>query len=369
MPNDERARAYQKLHNKFYFFTLFLEALLLLLFFTSGLSGSLKTWLQNIISTPFWLNGAYFLVFSIGFYLVQFPLQYLSGFHWEHKFQLSNQTFGQWMWDEIKGGLLGLALGFILLEVIYLFLGRFPEYWWIWAGCFWLLFSFVLAKLTPNFIIPLFYKYQPINNPSLRDRIFKLFASCRVFLKDVYAINMSAKTKKANAFLCGMGQSRRVVLSDTLLDEFSDDEIEVVIAHELGHLKHADILKMLFVQAVVVFLGLYAIAELLKKALIHAQLKSIDDISFLPVLLLAFMIFSFVLQPVLNAYSRMVERMADRYSLEKTSNANAFITLMTKLGQMNLSDFYPSRFIEIFLYDHPPIGKRIAMAREHLRTK
>ena len=265
--------------------------------------------------------------------------------------------------------MLGFLLGLILVEVIYIFLERFGETWWIWAACFWLFLSFVLAKITPNVIIPLFYKYQTLNNPSLRNRIFKLFDSCRVSLKDVYAIDMSTKTKKANAFLCGLVTSRRVVLSDTLLNEFSDDEVEVVVAHELGHLKHSDILKMLFIQAVVIFVGLFLVAQLLKKALIVFQLKGIDDIAFLPGILFVFMIFSFILQPVLNGYSRVMERAADRYSLEKTGNAQAFVTLMFKLGEMNLSEFLPSRAIEIFLYDHPPIQKRVDAAREFLRKQ
>src|SRR6185503_18120153 len=160
MPNNDRAHDYQKLNNRLYFFTLLFEALLLIIFFQSGLSQSLKQWVLNFAGTPLLVNGLYFIVFSVGFYIVQWPFNYISGFRWEHRFQLSNQTFGQWMWDEMKAGLLGLVLGLIVLEVVYWFLGRVPDTWWIWAGVFWLFFSFVLAKLTPNFIIPLFYKYQ-----------------------------------------------------------------------------------------------------------------------------------------------------------------------------------------------------------------
>ncbi len=369
MSQDQTAQDYQKLHHKVFFITLIFDAALLTIFFLSGLSVSLKNLVTSFTSNPSLINAVYFFIFSLGFYLIHFPIHVFEGFIWEHRFKLSNQSFAQWIVDELKQNVLGFIIALILIEAVYIFLSKFYDTWWIYASVFWLFLSFVLAKITPNVIIPLFYKYQPIREASLRDKIFKLFKSCDVSLKDVYSINMSAKTKKANAFLCGMGKGRRVVLSDTLLNEFKENEIEVVVAHELGHLKHLDILKMLLVNSLVIVLGLFCVDHVLKKILAFTSLTRIDDIAFFPVFILSIMSFFFIVSPLLNYYSRVIEVAADRYSLEKTHNVNGFISVMLKLAAMNLSELNPTPITEFFFYDHPPIKKRVDFARAFQRIR
>jgi len=229
-----------------------------------------------------------------------------------------------------------------------------------------LFLTFVMAKITPNIIIPLFFKYSTVENENLKHKIFKLFDLCKVSLEGVYSINLSQKTKKANAFLCGIGKTRRVVLGDNLLEKFSPDEIEIVIAHELGHYKHRDILKLLLMNSVIIFSGLYLVDKFLKYALVKLNLNSVADIAFFPILVLILMVFSFILMPIINGYSRKIEKDADKFSIEKTNNPQAFIDVMQKLGEMNLSEFSPNSFVEIFLYDHPPLAKRIKFAAQYL---
>jgi STE24 endopeptidase len=358
-----RSRDYQRMKNGLFFFSLGLDCLLLLFFFASGMSVALKNAVMAHTAHPMVVHAAYVVVFSSFLYAFHFPTHLFSGFFWEHKFGLSNQTFIAWFKDELKGALLGLAMAMILIEAVYLFLGRFPLYWWIAAGSFWFFFSFILAKITPDVIIPLFYKYQPIGKESLRARMFALFKKCEVGLKDIFAIDMSAKSNKANAFLCGLGNNRRVVLGDTLLKDFSEEEIEIVVAHELAHYKHKDIAKLLLANASVVFAGFYLIHLFLRFAVDAYQLSGLDDIAFLPILLLSFSLFIFMTAPVLNGYSRRLERQADKFAIETTRNPEGFIGMIRKLGEKNLAEFEPSTFIEIFLYDHPPIAKRIAYAR------
>jgi len=362
MGQDAPSKAYHRLKNNLFFFSLTFDVLLLVVFFFSGWSGRLKLWAGDVTAQPLLLNGLYFLGFALAFYVIHLPLHFYSEYMLEHQFKLSNQTLGGWLSDEVKGGVLGFCISLVLIEVIYCLLGRFPEHWWIGAGSFWLFVTFVLAKLTPNFIIPLFYKYQPIENLALKKRIFELFERCQTGLKDIYAIDLSRKTKKANAMLCGVGKNRRVVLSDTLLAHFNDEEIELVVAHELGHYKHRDIVKILFLSGAVTFIGFFLIHQYFRYAVGAYHLSGIDDIAFLPVVLCAFMLFGIVTGPILNGYSRRIEREADRFSIETTRKPKVFITMMQKLGEMNLADFDPSPFIEWFLYDHPPIGKRIAFA-------
>lgn len=363
MDTDSSASTYQNIKHISFFVGLLLDIAVLLLLFFSGATFLLKQHLLNFSANLFIVNGLYIFFFSLIMYVVHFPLNFYIGFILEHKFQLSNQTAGAWMIDDLKKTLLGFFVGIISIEAIYVFLGRFPETWWIFAGIFWLFLSFVLAKLTPNVIIPLFYKYSLLENQELRDRIKQLFQTCRVSLKDVYAINFSAKTKKANAFLCGMGKNRRVVLSDTLLSNFSTDEIEAVVAHELGHYHNRDIFKMLMVNALMIFVGLFLVHQFLQWALVHFGLSAIDDIAFFPIVALGLMFFSLLMTPLLNAFSCWIERQADQFSLEKTQRPQDFISMMKKLGEMNLAEWQPSRLVEIFFYDHPPIAKRIAFAQ------
>ncbi len=356
---NPQAPRYQKVKNYLFFVSLAIDIIILWIFFASGYSALLKNYAQGISSFAFIVNGLYLFIFSVIFYLIHFPLSVFSEFVWEHKFKLSNQKFHQWLWDDVKKSLLGFVVMLLLVETIYVLLRQFPATWWLGAGFVWLFISVILARIMPNIIIPLFYKYIPVENQELRERIFGLFKSCQVSLKDIYAINFSSKTVKANAFFCGLGKSRRVVLSDTLLNNFSTSEIEVVVAHELGHVKHNDVVRMLCINSGVIFAAFFMMDQILKKFLVASGLQRIDDIAFFPMLVLGFIILSLITTPLINAYSRVMEKRADVFSVAKTKNPMAFISLMKKLGEMNLSEFSPSWLIEMFFYDHPPIQKRI----------
>lgn len=364
MTNQEgNSKAYHRVKNVLFLVGLILDFSILLVIFLSGFSASIKEFACQISSNTFIINAVYFLIFSSVMYALHFPLSIFSGFTWEHKFKLSNQSFFQWLRDDFKKALLGFTVSLVAVEVIYFLLGRFPENWWIAAVFFWLLLTIVIAQLTPNVIIPLFYKYSSIENQILRERILVLFRNCQVPLKNVYAINLSSKTKKANAFFCGLGHNRRVVLSDTLVSNFTVEEIEAVVAHELGHLKHRDILKMIFVNSLISIVGFYFLDIFLKGSLYYFGLKGINDITFFPILILSFVCFGLITTPLLNAYSRRIEVQADRFCLQTTRNPDHFISMMRKLGEMNLAEFKPNRFIEIFFYDHPPLEKRIQLAK------
>jgi len=369
MEKPEAPRSYQRGKNIFFFVGLFLDVALLGVLFFSGGSFALERFASSLSSNKFFVNLIYLACFSLGFYVIHFPINYFLDFVWEHKFNLSNQNFKNWLMDDLKKNALGLLLFLALFLVVYVFLERAPGTWWLGGGTVWILLSFVLAKLTPNVIIPMFYKYLPIENQALKEKIFKLFAQCNVSLKEVYAVDLSTKTKKVNAFFCGLGNNRRVVLSDTLLSQFSDEEIEIVVAHELGHYKHKDIMKLLLVNALLTFLGLYAVDRILQGALNYYPSLNIDHIAFFPIFLLGLVFFGLVFTPLTNATSRMFERQADRYSIEKTGKPNEFVSMINKIAQLNLAEVDPNIFIEIFLYDHPPIKKRIALALGYLNEK
>ena len=364
MDKFKASATYQRLKQRLFFVSLFLDGAVLLLLFFSGLSFSLKFFSLKFSSNPLVVNGIYFFFLSLGFYILHFPFNVFIDFIWEHRFQLSNQSFRDWLRDDLKKAIVGFIIVIVFLEMIYFLLRHYPQNWWIGAGLFWFFLSFLLTKLMPSVIIPLFFKYLPLKDLEIKERIFQLFKTCSVPLKEVYAINLSAKTKKANAFLCGLGKNRRVVLSDTLLDHFSLNEIETVVAHELGHLKHKDILKMLLMNTLVIFLGFFLVHKFLQAALMHFGLAKIDDVYFFPLFALSLMLFGILTTPILNGMSRFIEKRADAFSLIVTQKPHDFISMMRKLGEMNLAEFKPGRLREFFFYDHPPLYKRIEFAEK-----
>lgn len=365
MRDSLQSQKYQRGKNRLFLASLIYDVILLGGFFFSGFSFFLRDLSRHLSSNPFGVNGIYLAIFCSALYLLHFPLNFFSGFIREHKFHLSNQTFFQWLADDLKGSFLSLGMVFLLVEVIYWLLRTVPDWWWMWAGCFWVFFMFVLAKMIPNFIVPLFYKYSVVKEEAISARIKTLFERNHVELDNVYAINMSSKTKKANAMLCGMGKNRRVVLGDTLMDGFTVDEIESVVAHEIGHYKHHDILKLFMVNAVIIIGGLFLLNQVLSLSVEKFHLAGIADIAFLPMLILLFMVFGLGTAPMLNFLSCRIEREADLFSLETTKNKEAFISMMEKLGKMNLAEYRPGKLAEIFLYDHPPLYKRIQLAQNY----
>jgi len=364
MDEVSASKQYQHGKNLFFLINLILDVLFLIFVFFSGLSFYWRDAALKVFPQLLATNSIYIFFFSVCLYVWHFPLTIFAGYTWEHKFGLSNQNLKEWLRDDVKKGLIGFVIMLMMVNAVYLFLSFWPRFWWIAAGIFYILLSGVLARLMPNIIIPLFYKYAPIANEELKNSIKKLFEACRLPLRDVCSINLSSKTKKANAFVCGIGQNRRVVLSDTLLNHFSVGEIETVVAHELAHYKNRDIIKLIILNAFVVFCGLLAVDRFLRYAFHHYFAGRVEDIAYFPIVALAMMIFLFLATPLMNAYSRTLERQVDEFSLRITKKQNHFVSMMQKLGALNLAEVDPSKWVELFLYDHPSIKRRIEFAQQ-----
>jgi STE24 endopeptidase len=217
-------------------------------------------------------------------------------------------------------------------------------------------------------IIPIFFKYIPIENKELKERILDLARRARVPLTDVCQIDLSTKTKKANAALVGLGRTRKVILADTLTNEFTIEEVEAVVAHEFGHFKYRHIWQLLAFSGAVTLAGFYILSLVADKAVNLTGASGLDDLYLFPVLLLLMIFFGLIILPWQNLFSRVLERQADRFTLDITSDAGTFISVMRKLASMNLADVDPSWWRKVLFYDHPPIAERIKMA-EHGRQQ
>src|SRR5215831_1972887 len=291
------------------------------------------------------------------------------GFRLERRFKLSNQRFSAWVWDEVKGFLVSLVLGTIVIQLLYFTIRQWPQNWWLLAWALFMGLFVLLAQLAPVVLFPIFYKFEPLEDEELKRRLVVLSEHAGTRVRGVYRWRLSEKSKKANAALTGLGRTRRIILADTLLDNYTPDEIEAVLAHELGHHVHKHILKSILVQAAITFVGFWAANFALHYAVDHHMFEELSDFANLPLLALVSVVLSFLLMPALNAYSRFNERQADRYAFESIASVGPFVSSMNKLATQNLAERTPSKWVEWFFHSHPSISRRLAAAEQWGRTQ
>ena len=299
--------------------------------------------------------------------IVEFPFAYYQGHLLEHRYGLSTQSAGHWLTDQAKGVALGIVLAVAGASVVYFTLRQSPGQWWWMSAAVFAAATIVLARIAPVVLLPIFYKFKPLDRPALVDRLMALATRARTDVVGVFEWVLSGHTRKANAALAGMGRTRRILLSDTLLADYSEDEIEVILAHELAHHVHSDLWRGIAVQSVALTGGFFVANLTLRAFADRLGLRGISDPAGLPVLALAGGAWSFLVMPVANAVSRAQERAADRYALQTTRNVDAFVTAMKRLSQQNLAEEYPSPVVRWLFYSHPPIRERIDAARAFAR--
>jgi len=359
-----QAKRYERIHNWLFVVDLLVTLILLLVFLFSGLSGWLAGVCKNVSANPWIYISLYLGAILLGQTLLLLPLNYYSGYHLEHKFQLSNETLRGWIKDQLKSLGLNLLLGLLVVNVVYLLLRRQPDLWWIWAGVFLFLFGVILTNLFPVMILPLFYKLKPLEDQSLTERLTRMAESVGAKVLGVFRMDMSEKTKKANAAMAGLGNTKRIILGDTLLEHYTPEEIEIVLAHELAHYKYRDIWKLLALGALTTFAGLFLCHLVLHGLVERLEFEGVADIAAFPLLVLVFVLFGLVTMPITNGFSRWREYAADAFAVRMTKDVDSFVSAMNKLAEQNLADLSPHPVIEWLLHDHPALSKRIAAAEK-----
>jgi STE24 endopeptidase len=346
----------------------FIGFALLVLLLVTGWTGKLRDWAYVGAHQRYFLAVfLYVLMFSLIVKVLSSPLDYF-GFRLEHRYHLSNQKLRAWLWDEAKGWLVGLVMAAVFVEVIYAIIRMAPQHWWVIAWAVFVGLFLLIAQLAPVVLFPIFYKFKPLENDALRDRLTRLGQRAGTRVRGVYEWNLSEKSKKANAALMGLGATRRIILADTLLANFSEDEIEAVLAHELGHHVRKHIVKGIVTQVVVTFFGFWLTDQVLRFVIDRQWFPVLQsrlyDFANLPLILLVATLLGFVLMPAMNAISRRHEREADRYAWENISSISPFISAMQKLADQNMAERTPNRFVEWLFHSHPSIGKRVVAAEE-----
>jgi len=375
---QKQAKQYSRIRRRLWLVDTVFSAVYALAWLFLGWSISVREWLHQLITVNWslttgsdWLLVAlYIVIFGGAYAVVNLPFGYYSGFILPHRFGQSNQTLKDWVVDQLKGLAIGAPLGLLMLELLYLALRLTGASWWLWVAGGLLLFNVLASNLAPVLIMPLFNKYVPLGDEhrELEERLLNLAKRANTKVKGVFKFDMSKRTKSANAALTGLGNTRRIILGDTLINEFTLDEIETVLAHELGHHVHKDIPFLIAFGTLSTTLSLFIASLALDSAVRFFSFTSSADIAAFPALVLILSIYGLLTSPLDNAISRWRENMADDYALSSTQKGEAFASAFTRLANQNLGEIDPEKWVVFMFYSHPPLGERIEKAKKFTAT-
>jgi STE24 endopeptidase len=363
MANEDKATRYHRLQRRASILSTLSGAGLLMVLVITGASSSIRTWIGSYTASFPLLVVAYVGVVFVTSELVQLPFAYYRGVTLERRYGLSTETRQHWWRNQAKAAALGFVLSTGAALLVMSVIRWSPERWWLIAAAAFIGILVVLAQLAPVLLMPLFYDFKPLDRPELVRRLIALADRAGARVLGVFEWRLSDRTRKANAALTGIGRTRRILLSDTLLAEHSDEEIEVILAHELAHHVHRDIWTGIAIETMLIACGFLVADRALAAVTGWFGLTGKADVAALPVLLLAAGAVSILFLPIANGVSRAHERRADRYALRLTGNAPAFVSAMKRLASQNLAEERPSRLVEVLLHSHPSTQARIEAAQ------
>ncbi|MDD5222908.1 MAG: M48 family metallopeptidase [bacterium] len=361
-----RAKSYQRARLFLGLNRIFLEIAFLLFLVLSGVSLFFESIFHRLAGGRYFLKLIFFAAAAIlVYFIISFPLDWQS-FRVEQAFQLSHQNVSAWITDLLKSKLIFLVFFLITIVILYRFIIWDQDKWWIPAGIVVSALILFLIFLAPVILDPLFGNFDPLPSGSLKTRIELLTHKAGIDNPLILVEDSHRRTAKANAYFTGLGKTQRVVLYDNLIEQFFPEEVESVLAHELGHYKKHHTWKGGILAALLTFPLFYFLSLVLKFArrIPRLGIHNSWEVSGLPLMLLALVLVTLLSLPAQNWVSRTWEREADCYALELTRDADSFISSERRLALKNLSDPAPSPLIVNIFYTHPPVMERIRMAAE-----
>jgi Zn-dependent protease with chaperone function len=366
---SEKALAYYRSGIVLWIVDMIWGVAIVALFLFTGFSARMRNWAQALGKKWFFSIGIYFAIFSAISFVIDLPLSYYEGFVRQHAYDLSNQTLGKWFGDEIKGLLLGMLSAFLFLWVPYLLLKKSPRRWWLYSGLLSIPFLLFGILVQPVFVDPLFNDFGPMNDKALEAKILHLADRAGIEGGRVYEVRKSEDTKTLNAYVTGFANTKRIVLWDTTIAEMNENELLFVMGHEMGHYVLNHIWKTIPFLSIVILLTLYAIHRtsgwMISRYKGRFGFDQLSDIASLPLLILLFSTYVFVVSPALLAFSRHQEHEADRFGLEVTKDSHDAATSFIKLQTDNLSVPRPDALVKWLRSTHPPMGERIDFCNEY----
>jgi STE24 endopeptidase len=373
--NEDKSSRYHRQRRLATLVSLAITAAWLFALIVSGGSVVLRSWTERLggaASAGFADYMVSVMAFAATLFAIEevlgFPFSFYGGFVVEHRYGLSRESFREWLRDHAKAMAVGLVFSLIAAVAVYAAIYVTPRWWWLIAALLATIAAIVLTNILPTVLLPLFYRLEPLERAELRDRLVALADAQGIRAIGVFVWGLGEKTRKANAALVGLGRSRRILLSDTLLAEYSDDEIEVILAHELAHHVHRDLWKAIGLEAMIAVVAAWA-ADFLRRAVGPVfGFTGPQDLAAMPLHLLGAGLVSLLAVPVANALSRRNERSADAFALKLTARSDSFVAAMKRLGAQNLAEPRPSALTQLLFYTHPPLEDRIAAAERRVAT-
>jgi Zn-dependent protease with chaperone function len=363
------ARQYAGIKRRLFFVELGMSVVLLLCLLFLGWSLALRSWAEGVSGNEWLVVALYTVALGVGYTVISLPLDFYSGYVLPHRYRLATQSISGWALDTVKGLAISAVLGLGGMEVLYWVLRTFPAWWWVIMAALTWLFAVAMAQLAPVLLMPLFYKFRPLEDADLVARLTRLAESAGAHVRGVYVMEMSSRTTAANAMLTGLGRTRRIILGDTLLTNYTPDEIETVLAHELAHHVHNDLLKGLAAEAAILLASMGAAALLLNWGAPQFGFRGIADVAAFPLFLVAMAAVGLVSMPLGNFLTRQMERAADLYALRTTGKAAEFRSVMVKLAGQNLAEADPPAWVRVLFHSHPSTAERVRTAEQFLQAR
>jgi STE24 endopeptidase len=328
----------------------------------AGVGPLLAAWAARMTSSAALQVALVAVVLGAGHTLLGLPFAWVSSWVLPRRYGLLHQPLPSWLADRAKAAALGAVIGLAAVEVVYALLRLTPLWWLAMAGIAFV-FSIAMTAVVPIWILPMFYRLTPLADTPLTSRLLALAERAGVRAIGVWIADQSRKSRTANAAVVGLGRTRRILLYDTLAAGFQPEEIEAVLAHELGHHVHGDMRRGLVVQALLGLVTFWLADQALRIGVARFGGTNVADPAGLPWLVFVLAVLGLVLTPLVNAFSRHVERQADDFALALTRDPNSFIGAMERLATLNLAERRPHPLKEALLYSHPALERRIARAR------
>ncbi len=330
----------------------------------TGLSAWLRTLAARLAANHFYPTLLIdFALLSLVLSVVQLPLSYYVGYARERAYGLSEQRLGKWAGDQVKGFAVGLVVAAAVLWVPYRLLAVSPAHWWLWTGALALPFFVLILLITPVFIAPLFNKFGPMRDQALEAAVLAVAAQAGVSGARVFEVEKSVDTKKVNAYVTGVGKTKRIVLWDTLVARLTPDQTRFVVGHELGHYVLHHVWLNILTSTALTIAALYGVHRTADLLLVRFGdrfgFTHVADVASMPLFMLLFSLFGVLITPALLALSRHHERAADAFGLDLTGDKQAAASAFVALQQQNLAVPRPGRFYKLFRASHPPIGERV----------
>jgi len=338
---------------------------LLALFLFGGLLEIYDQWIASCTGSFIGAGVLFVLILLAVGTVLDIPFSLYSNFKIEKRYGFNTMTMRIWLADFIKSAIISFVLGAFVVMVILSIIQGSPVLWWLWVWLFLLLFGVFMMYVSPYIIEPLFFKFEPIKKEGLEEKIRTLAERAGIKVSKIFQVDASRRSRHSNAYFTGIGQVKRIVLFDTLIEQMTEEEILAVLAHEMGHWKKRHVIKRLIQTEAIAFCSLVAAFYLLAWEQLPALFNLADASFYVRVIIVGFLGFlvMFPLTPLFSYLSRRDEQEADRFAAELTGNPKAMASALVQLSKENLSNLHPHPLYAKFYYSHPPVVERIRKLR------